>query len=106
MALVVSVAYTVTTAPALAQTQPHEDTELPTTPPPLEKANPNNEATSPAPASGSAGSAMLGALFGPIGFALGGFSVLVVTSDNFVWPAPNLYPRAHVVEPPPSGPSE
>lgn len=81
MALAISVAYAFATAPALAQSQPHEETELPSTPPPLESSNPNYEATPSAQPSGSTGLALMAALFGPLGFALGGLSVAAVSGD-------------------------
>jgi hypothetical protein len=81
MALVISIAYAFATAPALAQSQPQEDDELPLTPPPLESANPNYEATPSAQPSGSTGLVLMAALFGPLGFALGGLSVAAASGD-------------------------
>jgi hypothetical protein len=84
MALAISVAYAFATAPALAQSQPHEEHEetgLPRTPPPLESSNPNYEATPSAQPSGSTGLALMAALFGPLGFALGGLSAAAASGD-------------------------
>lgn len=106
MALAVSVTYAATTAPALAQARPDEETGLPTTPPRLESSNPNYEATPPTQPSGSAGLALITGLFGPLGFALGGLSVVVVTSDSIGSPATTVHPVAPAVVPHPSGLSE
>ena len=81
MALPIAIAYAFATAPALAQTQPQEDGELPLTAPPLESANPNYEATPSAQPSGSTGLSLMAALFGPIGFALGGLSAAAASGD-------------------------
>jgi hypothetical protein len=82
MALPISIAYAFATAPALAQSPPQEeDGELPLTPPPLASANPNYEATPSAQPSGSTGLVLMAALFGPLGFALGGLSVAAASGD-------------------------
>jgi hypothetical protein len=81
MALPISIAYAFAIAPALAQSQPQEDGELPLTPPPLESANPNYEATPSAQPSGATGLVLMAALFGPLGFALGGLSLAAASGD-------------------------
>ena len=91
MALAISVTYAFTAAPALAQSQPREDAELPSTPPPLESSNPNYEATPEARPPGGAGLAVMAALFGPLAFALGGLSLATVVSDDSASPAPALH---------------
>ena len=97
MALAIAVAYAFATAPALAQSQPHEETELPTTPPPLESSNPNYEATPSARPSGSTGLALTAALFGPLGFALGGISVAAAASGD-ISSSSTFHPLAPGVE--------
>jgi hypothetical protein len=91
VALAVSVTAALTTAPASAQTQPHDDDfALPLTPPSLESANPLYERTPTAPRpAGAAGFALLALMAGPVGFALGGFGS-AAAPENIASPLPTL----------------
>jgi len=64
-----------------AQARPHQDFELPTTPPPLEASDPLYEREPPKPR-GSAGLALVTVLVGPLGLALAGLAA--VTSGGEV----------------------
>jgi hypothetical protein len=105
VAVVVSLASA--TATATAQTGPEDDAGLPLTPPPLQSSNPDYEATPAAPPCGSAGFALLVAIVGPVGLALGGVTAASASGNVAVpfTPTPRARPLAPAVERP-AGPSE
>jgi hypothetical protein len=95
IALMVLVAFVFTTARATAQAPDDQDGELPRTPPPVELSTAHDEPASAAQPSGSLGFALVAALLGPIGLALGGVTAASATSGF----APNSHPLS-----PPVGP--
>ena len=92
-----SVASALTTAPAMAQAPADQDLGVPLTPPPLESPNPGDENPPSAQSPGSAGVALLTALVGPLGLALGGTTTAAAASTGAVptfTPTPRLHPSA------------
>jgi hypothetical protein len=100
IALAVAATVAVTSAPASAQSQHHDDDwALPLTPPSPESSNPRYERTPTTHSPGSAGLALLVLCVAPIGIALGGSS-FAAAPDNIASPLPMLeVPR---VAPPPA----
>ena len=84
-----------TTAPASAQPQSHDDDfALPLTPPTPESSNPRYEGTPTARPRVPAGFALLVLFGGPVGIALGGASA-AAAPENIVSPLPTLgFPAA------------
>jgi hypothetical protein len=95
VALAVSVASALTTAPAAqGQAPAHEDVGLPTTPPPLEHSEAVDESGAPVQPSGSPGLAVVSALLAPLGLALGG---LVTAASLNTFEGPRRHPFASAV---------
>jgi hypothetical protein len=95
IALAVLFAFAFATAPAMARASDDEAQGLPLTPPPVESSTPHDEGAPTAQPSGSIGFAMLAALLGPLGLALGGVTTAAAVSDY----APNAHPLVSPVGP-------